>query len=194
VTSRIARLLAGALLLATLLAACDTQDAAAVRAAPRITDTSFETAAETACLGAVRLFDTGTTLPNQPSKEQSAEFLESIDATFADLVRQLHQITVARADQSAVTGWLADWDAYVAFGHTSERTLSLRARCGAGFGPSRPPTTCPRAASPEDGLASRQDRPFVSGCPSRSGLDFTPALQGAAEGELVGVLEIATYR
>jgi hypothetical protein len=118
VTSRIARLLAGALLLATLLAACDTQDAAAVRAAPRITDTSFETAAETACLGAVRLFDTGTTLPNQPSKEQSAEFLESIDATFADLVRQLHQITVARADQSAVTGWLADWDAYVAFGHT----------------------------------------------------------------------------
>jgi hypothetical protein len=101
-----------------VLAACTTADQAAVNAAPHISDATFEASARQACLAAKHIFDTDTSLPNDATNKQSADFLDSIDATFASLVTQLKAIPVAAADQAAVNGWLTDWNAYVAFGHT----------------------------------------------------------------------------
>jgi hypothetical protein len=101
-----------------VLAGCSNKDAAAVSAAPRISDTSFEAAARQVCSQSVHSFDTATTLSKQPTNAQSADLLENIDQTFTALVAQLRAIPVAAVDQRAVNGWLADWDAFIAFGHT----------------------------------------------------------------------------
>jgi hypothetical protein len=100
------------------LAGCNSKDAAALRAAPRIDDTSFESAATVVCKQSVHIFDTASTLSKEPTNAQSADLLDAIDQTFAAMVVQLRAIPVAAPDQGAVHGWLADWDAYVAFGHT----------------------------------------------------------------------------
>jgi hypothetical protein len=101
-----------------IVGACANADSAAVKAAPRISDTSFQASARQVCTQTVHTFDVATTLPKQPSADQSADVLLMIDRTFADLVSQLRQIPVVPADQPAVSGWLADWDSYVAFGQT----------------------------------------------------------------------------
>jgi hypothetical protein len=100
------------------LPGCTTADQAAVDRAPRIADTAFEAAARTDCKQTAHIFDTATTLPSLASSQQSADLLDQIDATFDALVVRLRQIPVTAADQPATAGWLADWDAYVAFGHT----------------------------------------------------------------------------
>jgi hypothetical protein len=89
-----------------------------VRAAPRIADTSFEAAANNVCQQSAHIFDTATTLSQQPTSAQNADFLDTIDQTFAAMVTQLRALPLAAPDQAAVNGWLADWDAFVAFGHT----------------------------------------------------------------------------
>jgi hypothetical protein len=108
----------GAAVFGAALFGCNSKDTAAVKAAPRVTDSRFLSAARAACKDTARQFDTDTTLGQTPSNAQSADFLENIDATFADLVRRLRALPVSPADQAAVQAWLADWDAYVAYGHT----------------------------------------------------------------------------
>ena len=110
--------LATAAALGLSLGACSTADSAAVRASPRITDTTFEKAASAVCTKAVRTFDVATTLPKNASNAQSAALLMAIDQIFAAMVAQLHQVPVSAADQTTINHWLADWDSYVAFGHT----------------------------------------------------------------------------
>ena len=92
-------------------------DQAAVNAAPRISDTAFERAAAGVCAQYVHVFDTGTTLGNQPSQGQSGQFLSNIADTFDAMVTQLKAIPVAAVDRAAVAHWLAQWEAYDAFGH-----------------------------------------------------------------------------
>jgi len=92
-------------------------DQAAVNAAPRISDTAFERAAAGVCAQYVHVFDTGTTLGKQPSQGQSGQFLSNIADTFDAMVTRLKTIPVAPVDRAAVGHWLAQWDAYDAFGH-----------------------------------------------------------------------------
>ncbi|HEY2430032.1 MAG TPA: hypothetical protein VGI06_13930 [Acidimicrobiales bacterium] len=92
-------------------------DQAAVNAAPRISDTAFERAAAAVCSRYVHVFDTGTTLGNQPSQAQSGRFLTTIADTFDAMVVELKALPVAAADRPAVDHWLGQWDTYDAFGH-----------------------------------------------------------------------------
>ena len=92
-------------------------DQAAVKAAPRISDAGFERAAAGVCTQYVHVFDTATTLGNQPTPAQSGHFLEMIAGTFDALVVKLSALPVAPADQAAVGAWLDDWRAYDAYGH-----------------------------------------------------------------------------
>jgi hypothetical protein len=100
------------------LAGCSTPDQAAEKVAPRISDTTFESAARSACQQTVHIFDTDTSLPKDPSKAVSADFLENVDATFRELVARLRALPVSATDQAAVSAWLSDWDTYVAYGQT----------------------------------------------------------------------------
>jgi hypothetical protein len=115
--------LAGCLLAVLMLGSCSTADAAAVKAAPRISDTSFEAAARSACSRTKTIFDTASTLPKEPTNGQSADLLDTIDRTFASLLSELRQLPVAARDQSAVSRWLDDWDSYVSFGRTYAAAL-----------------------------------------------------------------------
>ena len=92
-------------------------DDAAVTNAPRISDRSFETAASGVCAQYVHRFDTATTLSKEPTQVQAGDFLESIAGAFDTMVGQLRAVPVASVDQDAVSRWLADWDAYDAYGH-----------------------------------------------------------------------------
>ena len=105
-----------ALLAFLLIAGCSTPDQAAEKVAPRISDTAFEAAATQVCRQTVHIFDTATSLPKDPSRDQSANFLENVAAIFQTMVAQLHALAVNAPNQPAVNGWLSDWDAYVAFG------------------------------------------------------------------------------
>jgi hypothetical protein len=106
------------LLVILVLGACTSPDQAAEKAAPRVSDTAFEVAATQVCSQTVQIFDTATSLPKDPSRDQSANFLENVAATFQTMVSQLHALAVNAPNQPAVNAWLSDWDAYVAFGHT----------------------------------------------------------------------------
>ena len=92
-------------------------DQAAVKDAPRISDTSFEHGAVAVCKQYVTVFDTATTLSQDPTAQQSGDFLANIATTFDAMVVQLSAIPVAGPDQAAVNGWLADWRTYDAYGH-----------------------------------------------------------------------------
>jgi hypothetical protein len=92
-------------------------DQAAVKNAPRITDTAFEHAAVGVCKRYVGVFNTATTLGNDPTAAQSGAFLESIADSFDAMVTQLSALPVSPADQGAVQAWLADWKTYDAYGH-----------------------------------------------------------------------------
>jgi hypothetical protein len=92
-------------------------DQAAVKHAPRITDVSFEKAANSVCKQYVQVFDTGTTLDNQPTERQSGQFLENIAQTFDAMVVKLAALPVVPPDQAAVSHWLTQWRDYDAFGH-----------------------------------------------------------------------------
>jgi hypothetical protein len=93
-------------------------DQAAVNKAPHISDTRFERAAAAICAQYVQVFNTGTTLGNQPSQAESASFLESIAVSFDQMVAKLRALPVIPADQALVRQWLDQWDQYDAFGHT----------------------------------------------------------------------------
>jgi hypothetical protein len=95
---------------------CNAKDAAAQKAAPRITDSAFESAASAVCRDTAQVFDVATTLPKIPTQTQAADLLVAIDGHFATMVAKLRQLTPAPADQAAVKTWLSDWDSYVAFG------------------------------------------------------------------------------
>jgi len=99
-------------------------DQAAEKKAPRITDTAFERAAVAVCQQYVQVFNTDTTLGDQPTEQQSGEFLENIASTFDAMVAKLKTIPVAAADQAAVSQWLAQWDEYDAFGHKYAAAVS----------------------------------------------------------------------
>jgi hypothetical protein len=107
-----------ALLAFLLVAGCSTPDQAAEKVAPRISDPAFEAASRAACQQAVHVFDTDTSLPKDPSKAMSADFLENVDGTFRELVTRLRALPVASVDRATVSAWLSDWDAYVLYGHT----------------------------------------------------------------------------
>ena len=92
-------------------------DQAAVKDAPRISDTSFEQAAVAVCKQYVVTFDTATTLGQEPTAQQSGQFLDNIATTFDAMATRLSAIPVAAPDRSAVGGWLADWQTYDAYGH-----------------------------------------------------------------------------
>jgi len=92
-------------------------DQAAEKHAPRISDVAFEHAAVSVCRQYVQVFNTDTTLGDQPTEQQSGAFLETIASTFDAMVVKLKTIPVAPADQAAVSRWLAQWDAYDSFGH-----------------------------------------------------------------------------
>lgn len=92
-------------------------DQAAAQHAPRIADRAFERAASSVCARYVTVFDTATTLSKEPTQVQAGDFLESIATSFDTMVAQLRAIPVAPADRAAVDQWLADWDAYDAYGH-----------------------------------------------------------------------------
>jgi len=94
-----------------------TADDAAVHNAPRISDTSFERAATAVCKRYVSVFDTATTLGKEPSQVEAGDFLEQIARQFDQMSTQLKAIPVSAADQTAVNQWLADWEAYDAYGH-----------------------------------------------------------------------------
>jgi hypothetical protein len=99
-------------------------DQAAEKHAPRITDTAFERAAVAICQQYVQVFNTDTTLGDQPTEQQSGDFLETIASTFDAMVAKLKTIPVAPADQAAVSRWLAQWDEYDAFGHQYAAAVS----------------------------------------------------------------------
>jgi hypothetical protein len=113
--------------LALVLVGCNSKDAAAVKAAPRIADSAFEAASSQVCKQGVHVFDTASTLSKEPTNAQSADLLSAIDQTFAAMVLQLKAIPVAAADQAAVGAWLADWDTYVAFGKTYAAAVRIGA-------------------------------------------------------------------
>ena len=92
-------------------------DQAAAQHAPRIADRAFEKAASSVCARYVTVFDTATTLSKEPTQVQAGDFLESIATSFDAMVAQLKALPVAPADRAAVDHWLADWDAYDAYGH-----------------------------------------------------------------------------
>ena len=92
-------------------------DQAAVNNAPRISDTAFEQAAVVVCKQYVTVFDTATTLGQDPTVQQSGQFLDNIARTFDEMVVKLSAIPVAAPDQPAVGQWLSDWRAYDAYGH-----------------------------------------------------------------------------
>lgn len=92
-------------------------DDAAARQAPRISDTAFEQRATDVCRRYAQVFDTATTLSKEPSQAEAGDFLDGIATTFDVIVGELRAIPVAPADQGAVGAWLADWDAYDAYGH-----------------------------------------------------------------------------
>jgi hypothetical protein len=99
-------------------------DQAAVKAAPRISDTRFEAAAVAVCKQYVQVFNTETTLGDTPTEAQSGRFLESIADSFDAMVVKLSAIPVAAADQTAVTNWLTQWRQYDAYGHTYAAAVS----------------------------------------------------------------------
>jgi hypothetical protein len=99
-------------------------DQAAVKDAPRISDTSFEQAAQSVCKQYVVVFDTATTIGQDPTSQQSGQFLENIATTFDDMVTKLSAISVAPPDRSAVSAWLADWRTYDAYGHEYAAAVS----------------------------------------------------------------------
>jgi hypothetical protein len=99
-------------------------DQAAVKDAPRISDTSFETAATSVCKQYVVVFDTATTLGQDPTEQQSGQFLANIATTFDEMVTKLSAIPVATPDRSAVDAWLADWRTYDAYGHEYAAAVS----------------------------------------------------------------------
>jgi hypothetical protein len=99
-------------------------DEAATRAAPRISDPSFERAASAVCKRYVTLFNTETTLGQLPSAAQSGAFLQSIASSFDQLVRELRSLPVAPADQANVALWLSEWDRYDAYGHQYARAVA----------------------------------------------------------------------
>jgi len=99
-------------------------DQAAEKHAPRISDVAFERSAVTVCQQYVKVFNTDTTLGDQPTEQQSGAFLETIATTFDSMVVKLKAIPVAPADRPAVTRWLAQWDAYDAFGHLYAAAVS----------------------------------------------------------------------
>ncbi len=105
-------------------------DQAAVAAAPRIGDTSFERAANAICLQYVHVFDTETTLGDQASAGQTSRFLDSIAGTFDAMVAKLDQLPVAPADHATVAHWLDQWHAYDAFGHRYAAAVAKRAEAG----------------------------------------------------------------
>ena len=92
-------------------------DQAAVKNAPRISDTAFEQAASGVCKQYVTKFDTATTLGKSPDAAQSGAFLESIASSFDAMVARLSALPVAAADRPAVAQWLSEWRDYDAFGH-----------------------------------------------------------------------------
>ncbi len=92
-------------------------DQAAVKDAPRISDTTFEAAATGVCKQYVTVFNTATTLGQDPTAAQSGNFLDSIATTYDAMVVKLSALPVAPADRPAVSQWLAEWRAYDAFGH-----------------------------------------------------------------------------
>ena len=102
-------------------------DQAAVNKAPRITDTSFEQAANAVCKDYVHRFDTATTLGKSPTAAQSGTFLDSIASTFDAMVVRLSALPVAAADQAAVSQWLSEWRDYDAFGHQYAAAVANRA-------------------------------------------------------------------
>jgi len=94
-----------------------TPDDAATAHAPRISDPAFEAAATTVCRRYATIFDTATTLSKTPSPQDSAGLLDSIASSFDTMVGELRALSVAPADRAAVDNWLAQWDAYDAYGH-----------------------------------------------------------------------------
>jgi len=92
-------------------------DDAAVKQAPRIADTAFEQQASSVCKRYKGTFDTATTLSKVPSQLEAGDFLDQIATTFDRMVAELKLVAVAAPDRSVVERWLADWDAYDAYGH-----------------------------------------------------------------------------
>jgi len=92
-------------------------DQAAVKKAPHISDVSFEQAATAVCKQYVQIFNTETTLGDQPTQAQSGAFLESIATSFDAMVEKLAAIPVAPPDQALVSAWLTQWRQYDSFGH-----------------------------------------------------------------------------
>ena len=92
-------------------------DQAAVKSAPRISDTTFERAAVGVCKQYVQVFDTASTLGNNPTAAQSGAFLDGIATAFDTMVAKLTALPVASSDRVAVDAWLADWRTYDAYGH-----------------------------------------------------------------------------
>jgi hypothetical protein len=92
-------------------------DQAAVNDAPRITDTAFEHAAAAVCSHYVGVFNTASTLSQDPTAGQSGAFLDGIATAFDAMVVQLSALPVAPTDRAQVDSWLADWRTYDAYGH-----------------------------------------------------------------------------
>jgi hypothetical protein len=92
-------------------------DQAAVKNAPRISDTVFERSATAVCKQYVTVFNTATTLGNSPTAAQSGNFLETIASTFDEMVTRLSALPVVAPDGPDVDQWLADWRQYDAYGH-----------------------------------------------------------------------------
>jgi hypothetical protein len=99
-------------------------DQTAVKDAPRISDTPFEQAATSVCKQYVVVFNTATTIGQDPTEQQSGQFLENIATTFDAMVGKLSAIPVAAPDRSAVNAWLADWRTYDAYGHQYAAAVS----------------------------------------------------------------------
>ena len=92
-------------------------DQAAVNSAPRISDTAFEQSATAVCKRYKVVFDTATTLGDDPTAAASGDFLDHIASTFDAMVAQLSALPVAVAARPAVSQWLDEWRDYDAFGH-----------------------------------------------------------------------------
>ena len=92
-------------------------DQAAVNSAPRISDTGFESSATAVCKEYVTVFNTETTLGQDPTAAQSGRFLDSIATSYDAMVVKLSALPVSAADRPAVAQWLDEWRQYDAFGH-----------------------------------------------------------------------------
>ena len=94
-------------------------DEAATASAPRISDVAFEQGATAVCKRYIDVFDTATTLVHLASKEQTGDFLESIARSFDQMVVSLRAVPIAAipGDRAPIEQWLADWEAYDAYGH-----------------------------------------------------------------------------